>query len=155
MLGVVNEVPVPRLVPPVAAAYQLMVPADAVAPRAYSTRTACATRSCTGNCRYVFTVAIIGVLAAVVQYRLLHRHNKLLYRNAWSGERDVPVPRLVPPVAAAYQLMVPADAVAPRITVPVPHTLAGVVAVIVGTVFTVAIIGVLAAVVHVPAVAST
>jgi hypothetical protein len=68
---------------------------------------------------------------------------------------DVPVPRLAPPVAAAYQLMVPAEAVAPRVTVPVPHTLPGVVAVIVGTVFTVAIIGVLAAVVQVPAVAST
>ena len=50
---------------------------------------------------------------------------------------DVPVPRLAPPVAAAYQLMVPADAVAPRVTVPVPHTLPGVVAVIVGTAFTV------------------
>ena len=37
---------------------------------------------------------------------------------------EVPVPRLAPPVAAAYQLMVPADAVAPRVTVPVPHTLA-------------------------------
>ena len=61
---------------------------------------------------------------------------------------EVPVPRLAPPVAAAYQLMVPADAVAPRVTVPVPHMLAGVVAVIVGTVFTVAIIGVLAAVVQ-------
>ena len=36
---------------------------------------------------------------------------------------EVPVPRLVPPVAAAYQLMVPADAVAPRVTVPVPHCL--------------------------------
>ncbi len=50
---------------------------------------------------------------------------------------EVPVPRLAPPVAAAYQLIVPAEAVAPRVTVPVPHMLPGVVAVIVGIAFTV------------------
>jgi len=55
----------------------------------------------------------------------------------------VPVPRLVPPVAAVYQLIAPADAVAPRVTVPLPQTLPGVVAVIAGTVLTVAITGVL------------
>jgi hypothetical protein len=43
----------------------------------------------------------------------------------------------VPPVDAAYQLIVPALAVAPRITVPVPHLEPGVVPVIVGTAFTV------------------
>jgi hypothetical protein len=45
---------------------------------------------------------------------------------------DVPVPKLAPPVAAAYQLMVPALAVAPNVTVPAPQRLAGVVAVTVG-----------------------
>ena len=49
----------------------------------------------------------------------------------------VPVPKLAPPDAAAYQLMVPADAVAPNVTVPVPQILAGVVPVMVGTVLTV------------------
>ena len=49
----------------------------------------------------------------------------------------VPVPKLAPPVAAAYQLMVPAEAVAPRVTVPVPQLLFGVVPVIVGTGLTV------------------
>ena len=44
----------------------------------------------------------------------------------------VPVPKDEPPVAAAYQLMVPADAVAARSTVPVPHLDAGVVPVMVG-----------------------
>ena len=39
---------------------------------------------------------------------------------------DVPVPRDAPPVAAAYQLMVPAEAVAPRVTVPVPQVDPGV-----------------------------
>ena len=78
MLGVVNEVPVPRLVPPVAAAYQLMVPADAVAPRGYSSCAALLPGVVAVIVGTVFTVAIIGVLAAVVQYRLLHRHNKLL-----------------------------------------------------------------------------
>jgi hypothetical protein len=49
----------------------------------------------------------------------------------------VPVPRDAPPVGAAYQLIVPALAVAPRITVPVPHLDPGVVPVIVGIAFTV------------------
>lgn len=68
---------------------------------------------------------------------------------------DVPVPNDVPPEAAAYQLMVPAEAVAPKVNVPVPHRLLGVVPVIVGMVYTVAITGVLVPVVHPLAVAST
>ena len=68
---------------------------------------------------------------------------------------EAPVPRLVPPVAAAYQFIVPAEAVAPRVTVPVPQTLPGVVPVIEGTAFTVAITAVLAAVVQPLFVAST
>ena len=60
----------------------------------------------------------------------------------------VPVPRLDPPVAAAYQLIVPADAVAPRATDPVPQLLPGVVPVIEGGVVTVAIIAVLEPVVQ-------
>ena len=49
---------------------------------------------------------------------------------------DVPVEILVPPVAALYQLIVPALAVAPNTTVPVEQRLAGVLAVMVGIVFT-------------------
>ena len=45
---------------------------------------------------------------------------------------EVPVPSDVPPVAALYQFNVPALAVAPNVTVPVPQRLAGVVAVMVG-----------------------
>ncbi len=67
----------------------------------------------------------------------------------------VPVPRLVPPVEPAYQLSVPADPVAPKVTVPVPHLEAGVVPVIVGIVLIVAVIAVRAAVVHPLLVAST
>lgn len=67
----------------------------------------------------------------------------------------VPVPKELPPVEAAYQLIVPADAVAPNVTVPASHRDAGVEPVIVGSVFTVALIIVLEAVVHVPLVAST
>ena len=66
----------------------------------------------------------------------------------------IPVPKLEPPVAAAYQLMVPADAVAPNVTVPVPQTLPGVVPVMVGTVLTVASTAVLVPVVQPLAVAS-
>ena len=60
----------------------------------------------------------------------------------------VPVPKLAPPDAAAYQLIVPADAVAPNVAVPVPQILAGVVPVMVGTALTVAITAVLLAVVQ-------
>ena len=68
---------------------------------------------------------------------------------------DAPVPNDVPPVAALYQLIVPALAVAPNTTVPVPHIAAGVLAVMVGIAFTVAATDVLVAVVHPFAVAST
>ena len=50
---------------------------------------------------------------------------------------DVPVPNDEPPDDAAYQLMVPALAVEPKATVPVPHLDAGVVPLIVGIAFTV------------------
>ena len=68
---------------------------------------------------------------------------------------EVPVPRLAPPIAAAYQSIVPADAVAPRVTVPVPQELPGVVPVIVGTGLTVAITAVLEGVIQPALVAST
>ena len=66
----------------------------------------------------------------------------------------VPVPNELPPVEAAYQLIVPPEEVAPRVTVPVPQREAGVEPVIVGVVFTVAVTAVLEAVVQV-LVAST
>ncbi len=68
---------------------------------------------------------------------------------------EVPVASDVPPVAAAYQFKVPALAVAPMVTVPVPQRLAGVVAVTVGIAFTVAMTAVLVAVVQPVLVAST
>ena len=53
---------------------------------------------------------------------------------------DVPVPKLDPPVEAAYQfrVAVPLDAAAPKLTVPAPQRDAGVVAAMVGTALTVA-----------------
>ena len=68
---------------------------------------------------------------------------------------DVPVPKLEPPVGAAYQLIVPVLALAPKDTVPVPHLAAGVVAVMFGIVFTVAVTAVLVVVVQPLLVAST
>ena len=50
---------------------------------------------------------------------------------------DVPVNNEDPPVNAAYQSIVPADAVADNVTLPVPQRDAGVVPVIVGTACTV------------------
>lgn len=52
---------------------------------------------------------------------------------------DVPVPNDTPPDDAAYQLRVPAEAVAPKATVPVPHRLPGVLPVMVGVVFMVTV----------------
>ena len=52
--------------------------------------------------------------------------------------KEVPVPREVPPVAAANQEIVPAEAVAPMVTAPVPQIAAGVVAVMLGAVVMVA-----------------
>ena len=69
--------------------------------------------------------------------------------------KEVPVPNEEPPVDAAYQLIVPADAVAPNVTVPVPQREPGVVPVMVGAVLTVAVTAVLEAVVQPFAVAST
>jgi len=60
-----------------------------------------------------------------------------------------------PPVAAVYQLIVPADETALRRTVPELQTEPGVVFVIVGVVLTVAVIAVLEPVVQLLAVAST
>jgi hypothetical protein len=67
----------------------------------------------------------------------------------------VPVPSELPPVAAAYQLIVPALAVAPNVTIPVPHLEAGVEPVMVGMAFTVAVTAVLVSVVHPLSEAST
>lgn len=66
-----------------------------------------------------------------------------------------PVPNALPPVEAAYQLMVPAEAVAPKFAVPVPHMEVGVEPVMVGIVFIVAVTAILDAVVQPLAVAST
>jgi len=60
----------------------------------------------------------------------------------------VPVPKLVPPSESEYQFIVPADAVASRVTVPVPQRLPGVVPVMVGTAFTVTVTAVLVELEH-------
>lgn len=67
----------------------------------------------------------------------------------------VPVPNDVPLVGTSYQLIVPEEAVAPRVTEPVSQRDLGVVEVIVGEELIVAIIAVLVGVVHPDAVAST
>jgi hypothetical protein len=53
---------------------------------------------------------------------------------------DVPVPSDAPPVRAAYQLIVPAEAVALSVTVPVPQREAGLVAVMDGVVLTITVV---------------
>ena len=66
-----------------------------------------------------------------------------------------PVPRAAPPEAAAYQVIVPLEAVADKATVPVPQRVPEVVPVILGVILTVATTAVLDAVVQPLAVAST
>ena len=68
---------------------------------------------------------------------------------------DVPVCKDDPPDKAVYQSTTPAEAVAPKVTVPVPQRAAGVVLAIVGVVLTVAVIDVRVVVVHPLLVAST
>ena len=67
---------------------------------------------------------------------------------------ELPVPKLVPPVAVAYQFSVPAVALAERVTVPASQRLAGVVPVMTGMTLTVAVTGVRADV-QLPLAAST
>ena len=66
--------------------------------------------------------------------------------------KEVPDPNIEPPVETAYQLIVPADAVAPKVAVPVPQIDADVVPVMVGKAFTVTEVVVEFADEHVPLV---
>ena len=68
---------------------------------------------------------------------------------------DVPVPKELPPVEAAYQFNVPALAIAPNVTVPASQRAVGVVPDIVGVVLTVASTDVLEALIQPRFVAST
>ena len=52
---------------------------------------------------------------------------------------ELPVPTKIPPVKASYQVTVPAEAVAPKVTVPCPQTDPGVVPVMVGLALTVTV----------------
>ena len=67
---------------------------------------------------------------------------------------EVPVPSEDPPLDAANQLSVPEEAVAPKVTEPVPQLAAGVVEVTVGIVLIVAVTATLGEEVQAPAVVS-
>ena len=69
--------------------------------------------------------------------------------------KEVPVPNKFPPVGASYQFIVPAEATACSVTVPVSHREAGVVDVMDGAVLMVAVIRVLGILEQFPFVAST
>ena len=66
----------------------------------------------------------------------------------------VPVPNKVPPLGTSYHCKVPALVAAKRVTLPASQRLFGVVDVILGVTFTVAVTAVLGEL-HVPEVAST
>ena len=65
MLGVVNEVPVPRLDPPEEAVYQLSVPALAVAPKVTIPASQREAGVVVATLGVVFIVAVTAVLAEV------------------------------------------------------------------------------------------
>ena len=69
--------------------------------------------------------------------------------------KEAPELRLLPPVAAAYQLIVPALALAPKETVPAPQRLFAVTDVMDGVAVTVAVTADLDVVVQALSVAST
>ena len=71
MLGVVNDVPVPNAEPPVEAAYQLNVPALAVAPNVKVPASQREAGEVPDTVGVVLTVASTDVLEAVVQPRLV------------------------------------------------------------------------------------
>ena len=152
--GVVNDVPVPSDVPPVEAPYQVSVPAEAVAPRVTVPASQRAPGVVVATVGVVLTVAITSdradvqlLFVASTQYEVVDEIPGVV--------NDVPVPSDVPPVEAAYQVSVPAEAVAPSVTVPVPHRESGVVSVIVGIVLTVAVTELRVPVVQSTSVAST
>ena len=66
---------------------------------------------------------------------------------------DTPAPNDEPSVEAVYQLMIPVDAVAPRVTVPGPHRDPGVVVAMVGIALTVTTCVVVAGPLHPAALA--
>ena len=71
------------------------------------------------------------------------------------GLKLVPVAKAVPPVATLYHTKVPTLEAAFNVIVPAPQRLAGVVEVMVGIAFTVAVTAVLVSEAHVPFTAST
>jgi hypothetical protein len=155
MDGVVKDVPVPREDPPDDAAYQLIVPAEVVAPKItvpVPQRVPGVVPVIVG---IVLTVAVTEVRVPVVHPPDVASTKYCVVDEIDGVVKDVPVPNEDPPDDAAYQLIIPAEAVAPRVTVPVPQTDPGVVLVIVGTLLIVAVIDVLEAVVHPFDVAST
>ena len=132
-----------------------MVPADAVAERAtvpVPQRLAGVDAVIVGM---ALIVAEIDVREPVIQPALVASAKQLVVDEIEGVVKEVPVPSDAPPVAAAYQLIVPADAVAERVTVPVPQFEPGVEAVMVGIALIVAVIEVLEPVVQPALVAST
>jgi hypothetical protein len=135
MLGVVNDVPLPKAEPPVEAAYQLNVPALAVAPNITVPTSQRAAGVLEDTLGVVFTVATTAV-RALVQPLFVASTKYVVVAMMLGVVNDVPVPKDAPPVEAAYQFNIPALAVAPNTTVPASQRLAGVVEDTVGVVLT-------------------
>ena len=132
MEGVVKVVPVASETPPVALAYQLIVPAEVVAPKAIVPDPHLEAGIVPVIVGIVFTVAITAVLVAVVQLPFVAATQYVVVEEILGVVKLVPVPSDNPPLEFAYQLIVPAEAVAAKATVPEPHLELVVVPVIVG-----------------------
>ena len=153
--GVVKLFPVPIDVPPDATLNQVMeAPAEGVTERVIDPgpqNVPADTEEIEGDATTDASTAdraeVQPLLVACTKYVVLEEMDGVV--------KLVPVPIEVPPVEAANQDRVPAEAVAPNTTVPVPQVAPGVVAVMVGIGFTVPVTAVREAEVQPPLVAST
>jgi hypothetical protein len=153
--GVVKDIPTATDAPPVLAVYQFMVPALAVAPKLTVPGPHLEFGDVPVIMGLVVTVAVTADLAGVVHPVFVASTQYVVVEEIDGVVNDVPVFIDAPPVLAVYQFIVPALAVAAKLTVPVLHLEADVILIIVGIVFTVAATEDRVAVVHPLLVAST
>jgi len=155
ILGVVNDVPLPNINPPIDEEYQLTVPEVEVADKITAPLSHMDAPAVALILGVILTVAVTRVREEFVHEAVATSAKKLVVEDIDGVINDVPVPRSDPPDEASYQLIEPALAVADNVTVPASQRLAPVTPVIVGVVFTVAVTVVRVALVQVGLAAST
>lgn len=131
--GVLKLGPVYKAVPPLAALYHFTIPADGVAVSVNEAGRQLGVGLFALSVGMDFIVAVTGIRGLDVQtfsftstqYRVVAESVGVVY--------VVPVPRAVPPVESAYQLMVPLAAEADKVKLPDPQLTAPVTPLMDGT----------------------